>query len=303
MGRLPHFIVIGAARSGTTTLYRGFKQHPQVFMSAIKETNFFAFEDEKLNVQGPGAEFINNSITKFDDYEALFAAAPEGSIIGEASPLYLYVEKAPAGIAARLPDARLLAVLRNPIEQAFSHYLYARANMIEPLESFDAALDAEPERAARGWQPLFQYSNFPRYGEQIARFLRHFPREQIKIALFEDLEERPEQLMQEFQGFIGADTAFVPKLGHANPGGVPRNAALQRLVMQENLLTRTAALLIPKQLRRRVRDRISSSNTVKPEMSRAARARLTDALRDDVLLLQELIGVKLGSWLDPPKAA
>jgi hypothetical protein len=302
MDRLPHFIVIGAARSGTTTLYRGFKQHPQIFMSAIKETNFFAFEDEKLAVQGPGAEFINNSITKFDDYRALFAGAPEGSIIGEASPLYLYVDKAPAGIAARLPNARLLAVLRNPIEQAFSHYLYARANMIEPIESFDAAIDAEPERKALGWQPLFQYSSFPRYGEQIARFLRHFPREQFKIALFEDLEKRPEQLMQEFQSFIGADAAFVPKLGHANPGGVPRNAALQRLVMQENMLTRTAALLVPKQLRRRVRDRISSSNTVKPEMSRAARARLTDALRDDILHLQDLIGINLGGWLEPPKA-
>ena len=98
------------------------------------------------------------------------------------------------------------------------------------------------------------------------------------------------------------DATFVPKLGHANPGGVPRNAALQRLVMQENMLTRTAALLVPKQLRRRVRDRISSSNTVKPEMSRAARARLTDALRDDILHLQDLIGINLGGWLEPPKA-
>src|SRR5437867_4308222 len=121
--RLPTFLVIGAARSGTTALYLYLRQHPNVFMSRDKETNFFAFEGEALDFRGPGAEFVNNSVVTLNAYLRLFADAPENAAIGEASPLYLYSLHAAERIHARLPDVRLIAILRNPIEQAYSHYL------------------------------------------------------------------------------------------------------------------------------------------------------------------------------------
>ena len=118
MSRVPNFIVIGAARSGTTALYQYLRRHPDIFMSNIKEPNFFAFENCSLDFEGPGAEFVNNSVASWDDYCALFANAPPGATIGEASPLYLWAPQAPACIKRRLPQVRLIAILRNPIEQA-----------------------------------------------------------------------------------------------------------------------------------------------------------------------------------------
>ena len=114
MANAPTFMIIGAARSGTTALYDLVRQHPQVFMSAIKEPNYFAFEGEPLDWEGPGKEFVNNSVARWEDYCALFAPAPDNTARGEASPLYLWSPDAAQRIKARLPDVRMIAVLRNP---------------------------------------------------------------------------------------------------------------------------------------------------------------------------------------------
>ncbi len=116
MGIMPTFLVIGAARSGTTALYTYLKQHPMVFMSSVKETNFYAFEGEKLECRGPGADYINNSITNLANYRELFAMASNEMARGEVSPLYLYSEKAPKRVRKHIPDVQLIAILRNPIE-------------------------------------------------------------------------------------------------------------------------------------------------------------------------------------------
>ena len=122
MARVPKLIVIGAARSGTTALYEHLRQHPQIFLSSSKEANYFAFEGEPLDYRGPGADFVNNSVASWDAYLELFADAPGDAVIGDISPLYLYAPKTAERIRARLPDAKLVAILRNPIEQAFSHF-------------------------------------------------------------------------------------------------------------------------------------------------------------------------------------
>lgn len=107
---LPNFLVIGAARSGTTAMYHALSRHPQVFMSAVKEPNFFAFEEGELDFGGPGADFVNNSTNSLADYRALFAETGGAAAVGEASPLYLYSEQAPARIAATLGQVKLIAI-------------------------------------------------------------------------------------------------------------------------------------------------------------------------------------------------
>jgi hypothetical protein len=291
--------VIGAARSGTTALYEHLRQHPQIFLSSSKEANYFAFEGEPLDYRGPGADFVNNSVRTWDAYLRLFANAPDDAVIGDISPLYLYAPKAAERIRARLPDARLVAILRNPIEQAFSHYQYARARMIEPLDSFDAALDAEPTRLRDHWQPLFQYSDFPRYAEQIRRFQAHFPPEQLKIFLYEDYRSDPHGVLRQIFEFAGVDASFVPALHRdANAGGDPRSRLLQAIIMRPNLLGSIAALFLPVPVRRRIRDRISRLNVARTEFSHTARQRLLVKLRPEILELQEIIGRDLSRWLE-----
>lgn len=298
MASAPTFMIIGAARSGTTALYDLVRQHPQVFMSAIKEPNYFAFEGEPLNWAGPGKEFVNNSVARWEDYCALFAPAPEDMARGEASPLYLWAPEAARRIRARLPDVKMIAVLRNPVEQAFSHYLYARAQMIEPLDSFEAALKAEPERLRDHWQPLFQYSSFPRYGEQLERFYDAFPDQQLQIFLYEDYRSDPAAMLRRIFGFIGVDDGFEPDFTHeTNMGGQPRHAWLQALVMRPNPVASLAAIVVPPGARRAIRDMVSRRNLARDAMSARARALLIERLSDDILRLQGLLKRDLSHWL------
>ena len=297
--RLPTFLVIGAARSGTTALYLYLRQHPNVFMARGKETNYFAFEGETLDFRGPGAEFVNNSVATFDAYRRLFADAPERAAIGEASPLYLYSPRPAERIHARLPDVRLIAVLRNPIEQAYSHYLYARKEAIEPLADFSAALDAQEERRRAHWQPLFQYVDFARYSVQIGRYLEHFGGDRLRIFLYEEFASDTMGVMRQIFEFIGVDSKFVPDVSmRANTGGNPKSEWWQAVMMRPNAASKTIGRLLPRETRRRVRDQLSRINTRRDRMPPAAEARLRAELQGDIVALQELIGRDLSKWLD-----
>lgn len=298
MKLMPTFLVIGAARSGTTALYAYLRQHPEVFMSASKEPNFFAFANERLDFAGPGAEFVNNSVTSLDAYQRLFEKAPAAAARGEASPLYLFMPRAAERIRALVPEARLVAVLRDPVEQAYSHYLYARKEMIEPLPDFMAALDAQGERLAAHWQPLFQYTEFARYNVQLRRYFAHFDRAQIRIYRYEDFDRDPLAVLRDIFDLIGVDPTFTPDVSQrVNVGGVPRNAAMQSLVMRPNWVSRTAGSFLPTHARRWLRDRISRSNVQRPAMPAAARERLRRQFREDILELQDLIGQDLSAWI------
>jgi hypothetical protein len=298
-GRLPDFLIIGAARSGTTALHSYLRQNPAIFMPSAKEPNFFAFEGETLRVTGPGADFINNSVTDLTAYRALFADAPVGAILGEASPLYLYVPGTAERIKARVPQVRMIAILRNPVEQAFSHFLYATKLRIETEPDFARALTLEEERLAMGWQPLFGYSRFPRYGEQLARYFAQFPREQFLIRTYEDLVGQPEALMRDILTHIGADAGFSPDMSQRlNAGGRPKNAAFQDFLMKSNPVTRAVGLVVPQSARLRIRDWLASLNTRRDDdMPKAARRILIDRLGDDVTALGGLLGRDFSHWL------
>jgi len=297
--RLPTFLVIGAARSGTTALYLYLRQHPNVFMPRGRETNFFAFEGEALDFRGPGAEFVNNSVVTLGAYCRLFADAPVGAAIGEVSPLYLYCPCTAERIRARLPGVRLIAILRNPIEQAYSHYLYARKEAVEPLDDFMAALDAQVDRRKARWQPLFQYVDFARYSVQLRRYFDRFPREQIRIFLYEDFASDPVRVVQEIFLFVGVDGSFVPDVSaRVNAGGIPKSEWWQMLVMRPNPASKLVGNLLPTQTRRRVRDALSSMNTRRDRMPPGARERLRTELRGDIVALQRLIDRDLSSWLE-----
>lgn len=295
----PEFLVIGAARAGTTALYTFLRQHPQIFMPRVKEPNFFAFADEHLDCRGPGADFIINSVTSADAYRALFAAAPEGTIRGEASPLYLFAPAAPGNIRRLAPQAKMIAILRNPVEQAWSHFMYATKLRIEDESDFVRALALEEGRLAAGWQPLFGYSRFPRYGEQLSRYFALFPRDQFLIRTYEDYQADPGHLLSEIFAFIGADPAFRPDTGAVvNAGGVPKSRIFQDFLMKSNPLTRAVGLIVPQPARLRIRDWLAGFNMRREEtMPPAARRILLERLSDDIRLAGRLIGRDLSAWL------
>lgn len=296
---MPDFLVIGAARAGTTALHAHLRQHPDIFMPAHKEPNFFAYEGQTLTCAGPGAEYINNSITDLSRYQALFDNAPVDAKLGEASPLYLYSETAPARIKHHVPDAKMVVILRNPIEQAYSHFMYATKQCIENEVNFTNALRLESDRMAQGWQPLFGYSDFPRYGEQLARYLDLFPREQILIRRYEDFKSAPTDLLRDIYEFIGVDPAFTPNVSdRINAGGVPKNQAFQDFLMKSNPVTKAIGLVVPRRTRLRIRDWLASKNMDAPdEMPADARDILIARLSDDIERLERLLDWDLSDWV------
>ena len=155
---LPNFLIIGSAKAGTTSLHYYLNQHPEIYMTAVKEPRFFALEGKNLNFSGPDKDIINStSVTTYEEYIALFEEVSSEKAIGETSPLYLYSEKAIQRIHHYLPDVKLIVILRNPIDRAFSCYTHLLREGYESL-SFADSLKAEEGRIHDNWAHLWHYT-------------------------------------------------------------------------------------------------------------------------------------------------
>lgn len=206
----PNFLIIGAAKSGTTSLYHYLDQHPQVFMSPMKGPRFFAMEGRRPAFTGPQDDVVNGrTITTAEDYVDLFRAVTNQRAIGEASDWYLSSAEAPERIYKYLPNVRLIAVLRQPADRAFSSYMHFARNGFEPL-SFEDALAAEDARIANGWSPLFAHRGRGYYATQLKRYFARFDREQIRVYLYDDLQRDPAVLVRDIFTFLGVNTDFRP---------------------------------------------------------------------------------------------
>ncbi|HEY7331584.1 MAG TPA: sulfotransferase [Candidatus Limnocylindria bacterium] len=295
----PDFLVIGAAKSGTTALWSFLRQHPQVFMPAVKEPQYFAFEEGAVpRFAGPGAT-IGRAITTWDAYEALFAAAgPDARAVGEASNLYLYVPEASERIRARLPEARLVAVLRHPADRAFSSYLHLKRQGREPAPDFGTALDLEAARIADGWGFLWRYREMGFYGVQLQRYVDRFPRGQLLVHLYDELVADPLAVLGRTYGFLGVDTMFAPDLSaRPNRGGVPRRGWRGALLSRSSPLRRLVAAATPRSLRERAREAADRRVLVRERLDPAVRRRLTEEFSSDIEQLARILDRDLSAWL------
>jgi len=301
--RWPTFLVIGAAKAGTTSLYHYLSQHPQVFMGG-REPGFFAFEGETLTFEGPGDARITEPHPANDKeaYGALFEAAPADSVLGEASPIYISSSTAPHRIQHYLPEAKLIAILRHPAERAFSNYCHLLREGRETL-GFAEALEAEESRKQANWAPAWQYKSRGFYHRELSPYYTLFDPEQIRVYLFEDLISDPIGLMQEIFRFVGADATFTPDTKvRYNMTGVPRSRILHSLC--KRFLEASPDSALKKHIPKRWLDPVHHSlmtlrnrNLRKLRLDPGIRAQLVEDYRDEILALQALIGRDLSHWL------
>jgi hypothetical protein len=305
---MPTFLIIGAAKAGTTSLYRYVSQHPEVFMSPVKEPAFFAVEP-RPNRPNALARWLASrtgrsphELTPIDDldsYRALFAGARRARAIGEASTAYLYVEAAPDRIRRALPEVKLLALLRDPAERAYSSYHMMRLYGLEPFETFEQA--ASEALRSEGWRRTI-YLERGLYWRQLRRYTDRFAAEQLRVYLQQDLRSDPQRLLGDLFGFIGVDDRFRPDTAvRYNSGGMPRNRAWQAALRRLVLLKPLVQPFVPARLRPPIvhlAERLQAAGTVKPPpLPASLRARLIAYYRDDVRRLQELLGRDLERWL------
>lgn len=295
---LPNFIVLGAGKAGTQSIYNYLMEHPDIYMSPTKETNFFALYGQRPNFQGPPDPINQYSIANMDEYEAQFAGVTHETAIGEISPLYLYHPEVPQRIQHTLPEAKLIVILRNPVDRAYSCYLFLRARLTETILDFDDALRAEPERIANNWPWPWHYKNLGYYHEQLKRYYQRFDPKQIKVYLYEDFSAQNVAVMQDMYGFLGVNRHFEPDISlQYNFSGLPKNKVLQYFLTGPNPFQTALKPLLPTGLRRKIVSKIKRKNLTKPSLSPELRSRLTETYREETLKLQALVGRDLSHWL------
>lgn len=268
---LPTFLLIGAMKSGTTSLTRYLGRHPDVFM-LDREVSYF---DQHWD-RGP------------EWYRTQFAAARGQTARGESSPGYLFDPDAPPRIASALPDARLVAILRNPVDRAYSHYWHNRTRGHEPLEFVDA-LDAEAQRVAGAdvrTRGRFAYVDRGRYLPQLEHVTAHVPRSALEVVLFEDLRADPEALVQQVFRFVGVDDTVVPE-----GLGEPENA----FVTFRSMRLRRPIRRLPMPLRR-IAGRLNVRYSTYPPLPDAVREAVRGRFESDRRELEAWLGRDLDPW-------
>ena len=290
---LPNFIVIGAAKAGTTALYWYLAEHPAVFMSPVKETNYFAYgvdADGRLLYGNP--EHHAFPVKTLEEYRQLFAGAVDSGAVGEASPIYLECPQAAQRIGALLPAAEIICSLRQPVDRAYSDYvmyLRHRGRSLEPTRDLTTTAD---------WaRPDSRWMRIGRYHEQLSRYFEIFPRGQIHVLLFDDLKRSPLRVVQEVYQLLDVDPLFVPDLStpHA-PGGLPAIQAMERLFTNRAVQSAIKPLL-PMRAANWVRRLRRRNLRPAPPLPAELRQELTRHFHDDIRKTSQLIGRSLDHWL------
>jgi Sulfotransferase family len=290
---LPNFFVIGAYRSGTTSLNSYLAMHPQVFVPRIKEPSFFAFAAAGLE---SSTLVYRNSVKTRAEYEALYEDAGGFAAVGDVSPEYMTSSIAASTIRRHVPHAKLIAILRNPVERAYSDFLMYRRDGREKETDFARALAMQAERAAAS-DPTGYYISTGYYGEQLARFYDCFSASRIKVFLMEELQADGPGTLSQIFAFLGVDPTFIPgRLAVLNRSGVPSSMLVRKVFQYEGLLAPAARYIVPKRLRSLVWRKLEE-NLERPSLSPDIRRSLAEAYAPDVELLERLTGKSCRHWV------
>ncbi|MDY6783882.1 MAG: sulfotransferase [Cyanobacteriota bacterium] len=284
MPKVPDSIVIGAGKCGTTSLHDYLAQHPQLYICPQKETYFFLEASQRNKFRAYGA------ITDPDEYYALFKDAPAGSQRLEISTNYYAYAKSAKLIKAALPDVKIIAILRDPANRAFSSYqMLVRGG--HEKEDFENIIVENNKYVKRGF-----------YYRQLLPYFEVFDRARIKILFFEDLCSQPVQFVQDLFAYLEVDPQFTPDMQkRGREGGLPKNAIFHSLLTQKNPIRQAAATVLkpflPEQRRQQMRKKMVKKNIAKVKLSPESRQKLIEIYRSDILQLQDWVGRDLSAWL------
>jgi hypothetical protein len=236
---MPDFLVIGAPKAGTTALHGALAQHPALYMSPIKEPKHFLTDGPPPTRGGPGdVQTYREHVWRRADYEALFDAAPGGMLRGESTPLYMYDPDAMRRIREAIPGAKLIAVIRDPVERAHSNWTHLWSAGLEPVGDFVQACAEEQRRIDAGWASFWHYTGLSRYGQQLEHLFSLFPREQVLVIRYRQLVDEPAKTLDEIFGFLGVERGLVTQIPRENVTTHPEATLAHRAVA---LLLRASA--------------------------------------------------------------
>ncbi|OYT33099.1 sulfotransferase [Archaeoglobales archaeon ex4484_92] len=284
--KLPNFIICGTQKGGTSALYYFLKEHPEIYLSPKKEVHYFDLNYQK------GLKW----------YEKHFkGASSKYKAIGEASPLYMYLEEVPERIHETLPDAKLIFILRNPVDRAYSHYWHEIRLGYEWLP-FEEAIKKEKERLAAGTifdKQHCSYLDRGKYIKQLKRYRKYFSKDQMLILISEELKNKPENVLKRVFEFLDVNTQFrIESFNNKNIGKRPRFLIIQRLIVAK--LHTLHQYYIPEAypLTNRLILLINALNLIPgyPKMNPQTRKKLSEYFKPYNKKLEDFLGHKLEQW-------
>lgn len=295
----PSFIGIGAARCGTTSVYYYLRQHPQVFMSPVKETHFFTYQAAQAEFDA-GRLIVNNPVKSPAHYEELFSKSGSASAAGEISPSYFWGKGVAEAIHSALPAARIFCILRDPADRVYSAYRHyvsrgAEKRTLEQVISQELENPTEYPRAATNYYVRVGY-----YTRQLAPFISLFDQTRLKILFYEDLESSAPHFMRDLFSFIGVDPEFVIDTSSRFNTSSMHGAERGIRALGVTRIWKRLRGLVPRRLYYWIYRGYSSSLSAAapvPRMSPELRALLIHAYTADIRALEDLTGRDLSRWL------
>lgn len=291
---MPNFFIVGAAKSATTSVDRYLNEHPKIFMSPRKETHYFATDAMPREFKGMGDESLNQLIVRDrSQYEGLFVDVKSQLIVGESSVYYMYYATTVTNIFSEIPDAKILIVLRNPIDRAFSAYLHLVKDEREVLE-FEKSMELEQQRRDACYEPMWLFKELGLYYTQVKRYIDVFGREKVKVIFFEELEALPQKVLDEIFTFLGVEPYRVNTSVRYNPSGRRKFNKTYDFVTQPHPIKSLIKFFIPEMTRKKIQHRVLNVILDKPVMNENTRKSLAEFFFDDVRKLEKLLDTNLG---------
>jgi hypothetical protein len=300
----PDFMVIGAPKAGTTALHTALALHPDVFTTNPKEPKYWLCDGAPPPAwNGPGDKHSQQEwIWRGEDYTALFAAARDHQLRGESTPFYLWSRGAHRRIAESLPDVKLVAVVRDPIDRAYSNWMHLWSDGLEPEGDFEAAFARQDDRVLAGWAPFWRYRDLGLYGEQLEHLFTYVDPARVLVIRYRDIVDDPRSAVDRTCRFLGIADGQVDTIprdnsrGFVKPGWRPR--ALGPVVRAGARLGQFAH---PQVWRRASVPLVSSlsgpEEAPRPRLTAEQRARLLPCFAEDIKRLTAATGEDFGDWL------
>ncbi len=295
----PSFFIVGAPKCGTTAMYEYLRVHPKIFMPE-KEVYFFC-KDLTFREPRPSMSY----------YLSLFADADPGLLCGEASIWYLYSKTAALELKQFNPDAKIIIMLRNPIQMLYSLHSQLFYGGSENIPVFEDALEAEPQRRKGelippligGPHQALYYSEVAKYAQQVARYINVFGKEQVRVIVYDDFAKDSALVYRQTLQFLGLDDTFSVDTKRINPNKTIKYPVLRDLLIKRSpWLIKTVKLLLPsKKLRTWVQNNLWAINTKyveRPPMNPDTKAFLQQAYKSDVAELSQLLDRNLMHWVE-----
>lgn len=298
---LPNFLIVGAAKCGTSSIASYIDQHPDIYMSKVKEPRFITSQFTKFPLNGPKANKLESWYVKdYDQYLNLFKDVKNEKAIGEASVdnLFFHRQSIPL-IKQYLGNPKIIIILRHPVKRAFSAYSHMIRDERESF-SFEKAITLEEERRENNWEFLYSYTEASKYYSQVKSYFDNF--DNVLVLLNEELKEQPDLFFKEIFSFLEVDPDF--KVDHTiryNESGAPRSRAIHNF-FSDNSKVRKAIqplvrIFLSAQTRKILSNKIQSKNLKNLTLSQDTKENLKRHFREDILKLQTLINKDLSSWI------